>query len=151
MLAGDGAAESDCQVHDFAECQMCSLRLVAVGGVVHDQRVGVAVARVGDDRAHDVALVGDGLDTFDERGQRGQWHADVFQQQVAETLDSRNRESSCRGEGFTFLWVVGGEHVGGVIAFEDLHHEGDLLVAVTGRVGLGDEHRPRPRSSPILR
>ena len=58
MLAGDGAAEADGQLHDFAECEVGALGLIGVRGVEDDQRVGVAVTGVRDHRDHDVALRG---------------------------------------------------------------------------------------------
>src|SRR6202012_27344 len=141
VLAGDGPAQLDCQVHDFTERDLCAFRLVGIVGVVDDQRMGVAVAGVRDDRTDDVLLGGDGLDTFDERGQRRQRDPDVFEQQVTQAFDGGDGESPCRGEPFTFVGVVGGEHVGRVAELENVRHEGCFSLAITGRVRLRDQHR----------
>src|SRR5690606_34202663 len=50
VFAGDGAAEGDGQVHDLAEGPVGASGVLGVGRVVDDQRMGVAVTRVRDDR-----------------------------------------------------------------------------------------------------
>ena len=66
MLAGDGAAERHRELHHLAVRRLRALGHVRVGGVEDDQRVGVAVAGVGDDGDGDLALRGDVGDAVDQ-------------------------------------------------------------------------------------
>ena len=79
MLAGDRAAESDRQVHDFPEREIGSFGLVGIVGVVHDQRVRVAVAGVRDDGDQHPSVGGDRLDAIDEIWQFVQRNPDILE------------------------------------------------------------------------
>src|SRR5690242_4830245 len=66
VLAGDGAAKPDRQIHDLAERTLGAVRHRLVSGVVDDQRMGVAVAGMCDDRDHHVAVGRDAIHAPDQ-------------------------------------------------------------------------------------
>ena len=140
MLAGDGAAQPDGQLHDARERALGAVGGIGVGGVVHDDRMGVAVPGVRHHVDLHVARLGDVLDPGDHRGQLGYRDAHVLQQQAAEFLDRAEHAAAGRGERRPFGRVIGGENVCGTALLavgDDGRH---FLGGGPGRVGLHQQH-----------
>ena len=143
MLAGDGAAQPDRKVHDLAEGDRSALGFGLVGGVEHDQRVGVAVSGVRDHRNHQAVPFGDLLDAGHQVGQRGQRHADVLEQQRTLGFDRGDREAAGGDEGLALVGIGGREHLRGTGFGEHAGHVLGVLGACGAAIVGGCHHHRR--------
>ena len=94
--------------------------------VVDDERVGVAVPGVSDERDRDFVLGRDLLDAAHQRRQRRQRNTDVLQQQVAQPLQRREGRPAGGHERVALVWIVGAEHLGRAVRDGRRLHERDL-------------------------
>ncbi len=127
VFTGDRSAEVEREIHDLAERGVRPRRGRRVGAVVHDQRVGIAVPRMGDERDRDLLLDRDLLDAPHQRGELGQGDADVFEQQVAEALQRGERGPPGSSERITLARIVGAEDLARAAVQRGPLHEPDLV------------------------
>ena len=142
MLAGDGAAQADRQIHDVAERLLRPRRHGRVARVVNDQRVGVAVTGVRHHCDGEVGLCGDLGHPADEFGQFRQRHPDVLKHQRALVFDGDDGIPACGDECLALCRIVGAEALRGTGFGEHSGHElGVLYTRRSAVVGGGDHQR----------